>query len=143
MEDLVEADGMRGTPESIAEWLALTGVDPAEAITTPVNRLARRVHEPRRPKPRKPAGPRKSRPGANTEPTAAPATKEDKAIAAFERLIVPWGKHKGSRWGDVPLDFLTWFAGLDDPKAPGAVALQVRVREYLDLKYGLNPGRLF
>lgn len=143
MDNLVEADGMRGTPESIAEWLALTGVDPAEAITTPVNRLAARHKEPRRSRPRKPAGAAKSRPGANQEPTKAAPTAEDRAIAAFERLTVPWGKHKGKSWRDVPVDFLTWFAGLADPKAPGAVALQVRVREYLDLKYGLRPGRLF
>lgn len=143
MDNLVHGDGMTGTPEALAEWFALTGVDPAEAKTTPVNRLAGRHREPRRPRPRKPAGERKPRPGANTESTRAPQTAEDKAVAAFERLTVPWGPHKGKRWADVPLSFIQWVAEHRDLRAPGAAALQVRVREYLDLKYGLNPGRLF
>jgi len=142
--DLVEAGGMTGTPEAIREFYELINCDPGEVRDVPPGRQDCAVAKPSRNparRARKPAGTRQKR--IPEAPAAVPLTAEERKIAEFDRKIVPWGRYKGMRWADVPVSFIQWFAGLADPKAPGAMALQVAVREYLDLKYGLRPGRLF
>lgn len=155
MAELVEAGGMVGTPEAIREFYDLIDCDPGEvrdASTGP--RDCAHTRSERNPV-RKPARRRKTRPGANAERTEAVPKQSgrteselrdaaiERRIETFERRVIPWGKYRGRTWAEVPVGFVTWFAGLSDPKAPGAKALQVAVREYLDLKYGIRVGMLF
>lgn len=144
MSDLVDAGGLVGLPEAIAEFLALTDCDPAEVKDVPQDRLDA-CHGASRPvgrhNTRRKAGTRHKAPQErNSEITQ---TAEDRLISQFERKTVPWGKYAGKRWKEVPVDFAWWFANLANPKAPGAKALQVQVREYLEVKYGMIAGRLF
>jgi uncharacterized protein (DUF3820 family) len=144
MVDLVEAGGMTGTPEAIREFYELINCDPGEVRDIPPGRENCAVAKPSRNPSRKSGKPAKARQKRNAAaPEAVPLTAEERKVAEFDRKIVPWGRYKGQKWADVPVSFVQWFAGLESPKAPGALALQVAVREYLDLKYGLRPGRQF
>lgn len=142
MAELVEAGGMVGTPENIAEFYRLVDCDPGEVKSCPPGGATEAPRRSRRNPARKPAGAAKSRPGANTEAARAAKTADERRIEAFEAKVIPFGRHAGKRWSEVPLSFVTWFAEFRWDK-PAIRTLQIAVREYLELKYGIAVGKLF
>lgn len=142
MDGLVDAGGVRGTAEAIAEWESLVDCDPGEVRNTPPGRVGPQPCDPVDKAGRNPTKRGGTRQKRNTAASGAVLTADERRIAEFERKVIPFGKFAGKRWGDVPFSFVAWFAKFGWEK-PEIKALQVAVREYLDLKYGLAPGRLF
>ena len=133
--------GVTGSPEAMAEAAAIFGIDPADLADAPESTLTRvrRVASVRR------RQREKSPEEASAEAERAiPREKsaDERRIEEFERKCVPVGKFQGKCWADVPVGFVQWFAKFDWQKSEMR-ALQVRVREYLELKYGISVGQLF
>lgn len=123
--------GVTGTREAIDSWnQEIEGGQGAIAPVDSASPVARRAVRRR---------PRRESQGKD----AATLTAEEKACQAFERKTIAFGKYKGKKWGEVPVDFVRWFATFKFDRSADMRQLQVAVREYLDLKYGLRPGQLF
>jgi uncharacterized protein (DUF3820 family) len=57
-----------------------------------------------------------------------PRPMTDSEASAFEARRMPWGKHKGKRIDEVPIDYLQWM--LDQPDT-----FKVEIKQYLESEW--------
>lgn len=128
-----EREGFRD-PDEFQDLVDVTG---GTVRDTPPGRADVQHGEPLRRKPKRAPKPKQPAP---VKPRELPA--DEKFAAVFAAKVIYFGKHKGLTWGDVPVDYLRWFAELPNCKLANGWALQADVRRFLAARYGLRQREL-